>query len=143
MPTASARHDQNNMLTAFFEGVLPVFGVLAVGFAAGRLRVFDAATAAAINRFVVLVAVPLLVFRLLARVPYHEFDWMLLIAFFVSELLAYAIGFFVARTLFGCELAEAVLLGLASCFANHLSTRSRSRPSRGRSSSRRSGRCSP
>jgi malonate transporter and related proteins len=108
------------MLTAFFNGVLPVFGVLAIGFAAGRLKVFDMAMAAAINRFVLLIGVPLLVFRLLARAPYHEFDWALLVAFFLSELMAYGAGFLLARTLFRCDLGESVLLGLASCFANHL-----------------------
>jgi malonate transporter and related proteins len=108
------------VLSAFFNGVLPVFGVLAVGFVAGRLKLFDAAAAAAINRYVLLIAVPLLVFRLLARAPYQEFEWKLLLAFLLSELMAYSAGFLIARKVFARDVPEAVLLGLASCFANHL-----------------------
>lgn len=102
------------------NGVLPVFGVLALGFAAGKRKVFDVAMAVAINRFVVLVALPLLVFRLLARAPFHDFEWPLLIAFLVSELVMYGAGFVLARKVFNCEVREAVLLGMASAFANHL-----------------------
>lgn len=108
------------MVSAFFDGVLPVFGVLAGGFVAGRLKLFDATAAAAINRYVLLIAVPLLVFRLLAHAPYREFEWALLLAFLASELTAYAAGFLVARKVFARDIAESVLLGLASCFANHL-----------------------
>lgn len=108
------------MFEALMNGVLPVFGVLALGFAVGKRKVFDVAMAVAINRFVVLIAVPLLVFRLLARAPFHNFDWTLLIAFLVSELLIYGAGFTAARKIFGCDVREAVLLGMASAFANHL-----------------------
>ena len=108
------------MLSAFFDGVLPVFAVLAIGYAVGKARIFDAGMAAAINRFVILIAVPLLVFRLLARAPFQDFEWRVLMAFLLSELVAYAAGFLVARKLFKRETREAVLLGLASCFANHL-----------------------
>ena len=108
------------MLEALMNGVLPVFGVLALGFAVGKRKVFDVAMAVAINRFVVLVALPILVFRLLARAPFHEFDWMLLIAFLISELLVYGTGFLLARKVFNCDVRESILLGMASAFANHL-----------------------
>lgn len=105
------------MLDAFFTGVLPVFAVLAVGYIAGKAKFFDVTMAAAINRFVILIAVPLLV---PARAPFHEFDWTLLGAFLASELCAYGAGFLVARNIFKRELRESILLGLASSFANHL-----------------------
>lgn len=108
------------MFEALMNGVLPVFGVLALGFAVGKRKVFDVAMAVAINRFVVLVAIPLLVFRLLARAPFHDFEWPLLIAFLVAELVVYGAGFVLARYVFNCDVREAVLLGMASAFANHL-----------------------
>src|SRR3712207_8779877 len=48
-------------------------------------RSFDAGTAMAINRFVVLVAVPLLLFRLLANAPLNEFKWTLVACFLVRS----------------------------------------------------------
>lgn len=108
------------MLEALMNGVLPVFGVLALGFAVGKRKVFDVAMAVAINRFVVLVALPLLVFRLLARAPFQDFDWALLVAFLIAELLVYGAGFALARKVFDCDVRESILLGMASAFANHL-----------------------
>ena len=108
------------MLNVFLNGVMPVFGLLATGFLVGKWKVFDAATAVAINRFVVLIAVPLLSFRLLARAPFHDFDWSLLAAFLIAELMVYGAGFTIARYFFRCGIAESVLLGMASAFANHL-----------------------
>jgi len=52
------------MIDVFFNAVLPVFAVVAVGFAFGRAGLFDFQAALIINRFVFFAALPLLLFRL-------------------------------------------------------------------------------
>ena len=54
------------MIDVFFNAVLPVFAVVAVGFAFGRGGLFDFSAALALNRFVFYAALPLLLFRLIA-----------------------------------------------------------------------------
>ena len=69
------------MTDILLSAVLPVFALLCIGFLLGRAGVFDQAMASAINRFVFLISVPALVFGLLARSPFDQFNWLALGAF--------------------------------------------------------------
>ena len=100
--------------------VLPIFAVAAIGFAGSRAGLFDGAMATNLNRFVFLVALPALIFGLVARAPFDRFDWNMLLGYSLSEALIYASSFALARYTFKCEISEAVLLGLASAFGNHV-----------------------
>ncbi len=76
--------------------------------------------ASAINRFVFLISVPALVLGLLARSPFDRFNWLALGAFAMIEAIMYGTGFVVARYGFKRDPREALLIGLATAFANHL-----------------------
>ena len=102
------------------SAVLPVFALLAIGFVLGRMGVFDHAMALAVNRFVFLISVPALIFGLLARSPFEQFNWLALAAFAAIELVMYGAGFVVARYAFRRDRRESLLIGLATAFANHL-----------------------
>jgi predicted permease len=108
------------MIDILVSAVLPVFALVAIGFGLGRMGVFDQAMASAVNRLVFLVSVPALIFGLLARSPFEQFVWPALAAFVIVELAMYGTGFLVARYLFGREVRESLLIGLATAFANHL-----------------------
>jgi hypothetical protein len=108
------------MIEVLASAVLPVFALVAIGFGLGRLGLFDPAMASAVNRLVFLVSVPALIFGLLAQSPFERFAWPALAAFAGVELAMYGAGFLVARYLFGREFREALLIGLATAFANHL-----------------------
>jgi len=108
------------MLEVFHSAVLPVFALVAIGFGLGRAGIFDQSMAMAVNRFVFLVSVPALIFGLLARSPFDQFDWLAVAAFAAIEVVMYAAGFAVARYAFGRGNREALLIGLATAFANHL-----------------------
>ncbi len=108
------------MIDILFSAVLPIFALMAIGFGLGRMGVFDPATASAINRFVFLISVPALIFGLLARSHFEQFNWLALAAFATIELVMYGTGFLVARTVFKREIRESLLIGLATAFANHL-----------------------
>ena len=108
------------MLDVFLSAVLPIFALMALGLVLGRMAVFDQVMALAINRFVFLVSIPALIFGLLSRSPIEQFNWLALAAFAAIELAMYVAGFLVARYGFRREIREALLVGLATAFANHL-----------------------
>ena len=102
------------------NGILPVFAIALIGYVLGNRGVFDAQAAGIINRLVFLIAVPALSFKLIVEAPFENFDWTLLLGFFLSEVLIYLIAVFVSRKLLKCDLKESVLLGLAASFGNNL-----------------------
>lgn len=108
------------MVDIFLGGVLPIFAIGAVGYFLGRIGTFDAAMAAAINRFVFYVGVPCLGFRLIVHAPIEDFSLTLLSGFLISELVMYGVGFAVGRFLFHADVREAILLGLACALTNHI-----------------------
>ena len=108
------------MIDVLLNAVLPVFAVVAVGYAFGWRGIFDAAMAQVINRFVFFVAVPILLFRLIATAPIATYEWLLILAYLAAEITLYAAGFLVARLLFRRPPRESLLLGMATAFGNHV-----------------------
>ena len=101
------------MRDQLLNGVLPVFGIGAVGYFLGLRGTFDFNLAMALNKFVMFVALPALGFQLLANAPLGEFNLAMLGGYFVTELLMYATGFLIVRHIFKSDVMEAALLGLA------------------------------
>ena len=108
------------MLGTLLNDVLPVFAVVAIGFVAGRTKLFDVAAAAAVNRFVFYFALPALVFRLISDAPIAQFEWRVLLAYLIVEILLYAIGFSVARFAYRRSRVESLLLGMSTAYVNHV-----------------------
>ncbi|MCB2101610.1 MAG: AEC family transporter [Rhodobacterales bacterium] len=107
-------------MAPFFDSILPIFLVVALGYGAGRWGLLDRPVAAALNRFVYLFAVPALLFRLAARAPFADFDLTLLGVMVGSELLVYGAAGLTAKVLFGLGRREALLAGFAAAFVNHV-----------------------
>lgn len=110
----------NPMLDVFLDAVLPVFGVVAAGYMFGRAGLFDFPAATAINRFVFYFALPLLLFRLIATVPFKEFDWHMSLGFLLAEVITYTVGYWVAYYAFKRSKVESLLLGMSTAFANQV-----------------------
>ena len=108
------------MLSVFLDAVLPVFAVVVAGFVFGRTGLFDFAAATAINRFVFYFALPFLLFRLIARAPFEEFDWLMIAGFLAAEFFVYLAGFLVARLAFRRPPVESLLHGMSAAFANQV-----------------------
>ena len=104
----------------FLNPVLPVFAILGLGMLFARRGVFDAPAAAILNRFVFYVGVPALLFSLLSKVDIQAFELRVLLLYFVSELLVYAAGATLARTVFRRGWRESLLLGMTASFVNHV-----------------------
>ncbi len=108
------------MISAFLNPIFPVFAIMLAGIVFSRGGLFDGAAAQAINRFVFYVAVPALLFLLLSGADLGTMDYRLLGFYFFSEVLLYTGGAAIARIVFSCGPGEALLLGMASCFVNHV-----------------------
>jgi predicted permease len=108
------------MIDVFLNAVLPVFAVVAVGYAFGRGGLFDFSAALALNRFVFYIALPVLLFRLIATAPFERFEWFLVLAYGIAEFALYGIGYLIARFGFGRSRSESLLLGMSAAFANQV-----------------------
>ena len=108
------------MTDILLTAVLPIFAVAAFGFIAGRTKLFDLAMAAVINRFVFYFPLPALSFNLLATARFDQFNWPLLIGYFLSEGSVYLLGLLIARLVFKRDWGESILLGVAAAYSNHV-----------------------
>jgi malonate transporter and related proteins len=105
------------LLTAVWV-VIPVFALILSGYAAGRLRVLGPTAASELNKFVVFLALPALLFEVIA-----EADWPALwqpgfiFAFAGGALLVFALVV-VARVGRGRSLADASIEALNAGYAN-------------------------
>jgi predicted permease len=108
------------MLATLADPILPIFMPMVVGYYLRLRGVFDVAAAQAINRFVFFVAIPALMFSLIARVPLGEIDLGAIGAYLAAELLVYGGVAVAAHRLFRRPPAEAILSGMAAAFANHV-----------------------
>ena len=108
------------MLTTLANPILPVFAILALGYVLHRSGLFDVPTAQAINRFVFFVATPALVFSIISGAPIPQFDLRALGLYFGAQVFVYGgTALFMHRVL-GREKGEALLLGMAATFVNHV-----------------------
>lgn len=108
------------MIQALTDAILPIFAVMALGFALGLRGVVGADAPAGINRFVLLAAVPALLFSILAGADLSALDARVLGAYLAGEAAVYAAGAALGRFVFRRSAAESLLLGFAAAFVNHV-----------------------
>jgi malonate transporter len=108
------------LLSNLADPILPIFMALMVGYGMRHLRFFDVGAAQTINRFVFYLAMPGLIFNLVAHIPFGDIDWGTMGVYIVSEAIVYGGSAWCARRFFKCTLGESILLGMAAGFVNHL-----------------------
>ncbi len=108
------------MLHVLTHNILPVFAILALGYAMGRLGTVKQDEARVINRIALLVLQPPLIFLLLTGLDLPAFPFDAVGIYAVMEAVGFAVAFGVARFVFRCETAEAFLLGMCVIFVNSL-----------------------
>ena len=92
------------MVGHFLNGVLPIFSIGILGFLLGKRQIFNFEAAMVLNKFVMLVGVPSLIFLLLSKAPISEFNFKMLGGYFFTELLLYLVGFLIAKFIFHREI---------------------------------------
>ena len=108
----------SGFLSLLTTATLPIFAVSAIGFVLARMGRVTTRDAEGVNLFALRVAVPALVFHLLAEADLPAYDWGVLLAYLAAEIAVYALTFAICRYGFGVERREALLLGMAAIFVN-------------------------
>jgi len=105
-------------MSAVVTVALPVFALIAIGSLARWFQALGDGATVALNQFVMLLALPAVMFQAMAGIPLGEFlDWRLFLAYLLPTFavggLAFAIAF---RN--GYRLGGAAIHGLSASFAN-------------------------
>jgi len=102
------------------NSVLPVFAMAALGMVSQRFGVFSVREADTLSRFVYLIPMPILMFRLLVTADLTGFDRAVLLAYVGVEVALYAGATALFHHVFKRSFRESLMLGMATVFANHL-----------------------
>ena len=108
------------MFDHFLNGVLPIFSIGLLGFLLGKRQIFNFDAAMVLNKFVMLIGVPSLIFLLLSKAPMSEFNFKMLSGYFFVEIIIYLSGFLIAKFMFHRDTKESVLIGLCIALTNHV-----------------------
>ncbi len=99
--------------------VLPVFLVIGAGYAAVWRGLFSDEAVEGLMTFTQKFAIPCLLFMAIATLDLgQEFDWKLLISFYVGSTVCFFAGLFGARLLFHRPWPDSVAIGFSCLFAN-------------------------
>ncbi len=101
------------------EIVLPVFGVVVLGYLATYLGWFGGESESGLAKFVFDFAVPLMLLRSLATAELPAtIPWGYLTSYYLSAALIYGMGFCIARYAFERPLGGQVITGFGCAFSN-------------------------
>lgn len=99
--------------------VVPIFGLMAVGYLVARFKLLSEATGDALSRYVFVVAVPVLIFRSLAGASFAGANpFCLWGCYFGSVALVWTAGTMIARRLLAADRRKGVVAGISSAFKN-------------------------
>jgi hypothetical protein len=119
VPATLASHGSKGMSDALINVVLPVFGIVLTGYLAGRFEALGTESAAALNRFVYLFALPPALFLFTARAPIEKvFNWPFIGAFVGGSIATLLISLLVGRIWFRHDPVTLSVQGLTAIFAN-------------------------
>ncbi|RFC63046.1 AEC family transporter [Fulvimarina endophytica] len=99
--------------------IVPVFGLIAIGYIAGRVKLLSEEVGRALAQFVFVVAVPCLLFRSLSQASFGDANPLTLwIAYFSSVAIAWALGTVIVRWVAKADHRTGVIAGISASFAN-------------------------
>lgn len=99
--------------------ILPVFGLVAIGFFVGRPPLFPADFARSLSNFIFYLALPALLFRsMAARGLPHGDELNLMAAYYLALTVIMLFSFLYARIIYRESLGGAATLMLGACFSN-------------------------
>jgi malonate transporter and related proteins len=99
--------------------VMPLFGLIALGFVAARFKMFPAAGASGLSRFAFDFAIPALLFRNLVHVDQPQASPVLLwVTYYGALAITWVLASVLATQLSGFGSKSAAVAAMASCFSN-------------------------
>jgi predicted permease len=104
-----------------FSLALPLFSLVFVGYMTMRLSGWPASVADSLSRFVFTLAIPAMLFRLMANArDLHRVDARLLIAFFGGCLIVFVIGRLISWKVFRLDGVAQSVFALGGIFSNNV-----------------------
>jgi predicted permease len=108
-------------MSPLVETIAFVFGLVALGYAAGWTGVLRTQVGDALTAFAVVVAVPALLFRTMIEIDFSgAAPWAIWLSYFSAVPVAWICGHLAATRIFGREPAAGVVAGIAASFSNLL-----------------------
>jgi malonate transporter len=99
--------------------VLPVFGLIGIGYAIALARLLPDAAGDALADFVFTIAVPVLIFHTIATADFSAAEpWRLWLPFYAAFGIAWVMGTLLIRRVFQRDHRAGVVAGLASSYGN-------------------------
>jgi predicted permease len=106
-------------MSILLEVIGPVFGVMALGALAVKLRVLNDEGVKGLVLFVFNFAIPILLFRSLAQATLPpDVEWAFLLSYFGGALIVFFSGIALGRFAFKRTLADQAIFGMGACFSN-------------------------
>eukprot|EP01037_Dinobryon_pediforme_P007403 gene7403-7467_t len=99
--------------------VLPVFGLIVIGYGAGLLGLFSQRTGAGLSEYVFTLGIPLLIFKTLINATLPESQpWGYWLSYFGGVALVWLLAMLVTAKFFGLTYRESVIAGFSSGQSN-------------------------
>lgn len=99
--------------------VLPVFGLVLIGFVAGKFRMFDESAIRGLSLFVFNFAVPVMMFRTIATIELPStVNWGFLLSYYLGAAAVFILAMIVGRFGFGRAVDEQTILGTGASHSN-------------------------
>jgi predicted permease len=106
-------------LETVFDAILPVFGILVIGYLAARLGFMEDSAIDGLSKFVFNFAVPVLLFRKIAQAGLPDpMPWHLPLAYYGGVIAIFVFAAVLGVILFRRGTAEAVSYGAVACYGN-------------------------
>lgn len=106
-------------MSTLLQTLVPIFGLMALGFAAGRGGLVDRAGARGLVLFVFNFSIPALLLTSMVGLELpSDPDWRFLIAFYAGSFVTYGLGLLVGRVVFGRPLKDQAIFGMGAAFSN-------------------------
>ena len=106
-------------MDALTETLIYIFGLIALGYGAGRSGILKAETGEGVADFVFVVAIPVLLFKTMATADFGiAAPWAVWSAYFTAVLVTWIAGHFAIRKIFKRDARAGVVAGVSTSFAN-------------------------
>ena len=100
------------------NAAFPIFGLILIGYLSGLFRVFSKTAADSINAFVIVLALPALIFVAMARINADQLRQVgFALAYAGSAVVIFGVGFWLSRRKAG-SVAQATIEGLDASYNN-------------------------
>ena len=108
------------MINLLINSFAPVAILILIGYISAKKSIFSKENSIAIIKYVGVVAVPALTLKIILSISISNVNWTLISSYVFSELIIYTTALFIGKYAFHLKWNEAILIGMASSFANHL-----------------------